>query len=190
MEITTKQLNQKTTQYRIINNDKSLNYSEWISSMLSSDDTILNFNQCLVNSNFEAFFWEVKPINIESVEQEFEFVLVNSSSLCKISPNNSNFKKYFTKDELVVNFSNLRGDAELIVPTQISSVTKYAHLAQFVRTAEQKQLLKFWKKVVKTYSDKIGDQLKWLSTSGLGVHWLHVRIDSRPKYYQHSEYKV
>lgn len=29
----------------------------------------------------------------------------------------------------------------------------------------------------------------WLSTSGLGVYWLHVRLDTRPKYYNHDEYK-
>ena len=30
----------------------------------------------------------------------------------------------------------------------------------------------------------------WLSTSGLGVYWLHVRLDSRPKYYQFKEFAV
>ena len=29
----------------------------------------------------------------------------------------------------------------------------------------------------------------WVSTSGLGVYWLHVRLDSYPKYYQHAPYK-
>jgi hypothetical protein len=28
----------------------------------------------------------------------------------------------------------------------------------------------------------------WLSTSGLGVAWLHIRLDSTPKYYQHQPY--
>lgn len=30
----------------------------------------------------------------------------------------------------------------------------------------------------------------WISTSGLGVPWLHVRIDDRPKYYQHAPYRT
>lgn len=29
----------------------------------------------------------------------------------------------------------------------------------------------------------------WVSTSGLGVSWLHVRLDSRPKYYTYAPYK-
>ena len=28
----------------------------------------------------------------------------------------------------------------------------------------------------------------WMSTEGSGVPWLHVRLDSRPKYYKHHEY--
>ena len=28
----------------------------------------------------------------------------------------------------------------------------------------------------------------WLSTAGDGIAWLHVRMDPRPKYYQHTEY--
>ena len=35
----------------------------------------------------------------------------------------------------------------------------------------------------------LGRQKKvWMSTSGLGVYWLHVRLDSRPKYYQFAEF--
>jgi hypothetical protein len=30
----------------------------------------------------------------------------------------------------------------------------------------------------------------WLSTSGLGVAWLHVRLDERPKYYTHAPYRT
>ena len=28
----------------------------------------------------------------------------------------------------------------------------------------------------------------WVSTAGMGVSWLHVRFDSRPKYYRWGEY--
>lgn len=158
--------------------------------MLSSEETILNFNQCLANSNFKAFFWEVKPVNLKLLNQDFEFVLVESNSLLKINSDDSHFSQYFTSDDLVVHFSNLNGDAELIVPTPISDKTDYTHIANFVRTAERKQIIDFWKKVVTIYSNKINNQVRWLSTSGLGVHWLHVRVDSKPKYYQHLDYKI
>ena len=39
-------------------------------------------------------------------------------------------------------------------------------------------------------ADEVGNDVPvWTSTSGLGVYWLHVRLDSRPKYYQHQPFK-
>jgi len=29
----------------------------------------------------------------------------------------------------------------------------------------------------------------WVSTAGLGVYWLHMRVDPKPKYYKHQAYK-
>ena len=29
----------------------------------------------------------------------------------------------------------------------------------------------------------------WVSTSGAGVYWLHLRLDSFPKYYTHAPYR-
>ena len=29
----------------------------------------------------------------------------------------------------------------------------------------------------------------WLSTAGLGVYWLHLRLDTRPKYYSFQPYR-
>ena len=35
---------------------------------------------------------------------------------------------------------------------------------------------------------RLGGKPVWLSTAGLGVGWLHVRLDDRPKYYRHAPY--
>lgn len=190
MKIATEKLSQTTTKHKILVDGKNINFSEWIHQMQTSDDFIQAFNQSLVDSDFKAFFWEVKPVDNYSVEQDFEFVLVNSNSLRKIAQNDSSFRKYFKDTGSVVNFANLRGDAELVVPTPVSGQTKYAHIAKFVRTAEQHQVIDFWRRVALVYSKLIGEETKWLSTSGLGVSWLHIRIDSRPKYYQYGEYKL
>ena len=189
LKIITEHISLTTTKHKFQDNNHYLSFSEWIDRMMNSEDLILKFNQCLADSEFEAFFWEVKPVKMDSMDQDFEFVLVDSKSLVHIRPDDSSFKQFFTSKESVVNFPNLRGDAELVVPVPISNKTQYAHIANFVRTAGQDEILAFWRRVVSTYSSKIGDKLKWLSTSGLGVYWLHVRIDSRPKYYQHKAYK-
>jgi uncharacterized protein DUF6940 len=30
----------------------------------------------------------------------------------------------------------------------------------------------------------------WVSTAGMGVPWLHVRLDTRPTYYRHAAYRA
>ena len=56
------------------------------------------------------------------------------------------------------------------------------------------QIMNLWKQVGETMqlrleSDAVDGKRVWLSTSGLGVPWLHVRLDSEPKYYTWTEYK-
>lgn len=155
-KITSEEINARTSKHRVLVNGRKLNYSEWINAMGTSDELIFLFNQTLQESPFEAFFWEVKPANLYSMDQVFEFVLVNSKSLKSLQANDASFKKKFRENESVVNFPNLRGDAELIVPLPISKETAYAHLAAFVRSANKNQILAFWKRVVKVYEEKMG----------------------------------
>ena len=89
----------------------------------------------------------------------------------------------------MISFPNLGGDAQLVVPTPLNDPSHYAHLASFVRNAPADQVRNFWKTTAIVYEQEIGEKTVWLSTAGLGVSWLHVRIDSRPKYYRFQDYK-
>lgn len=122
-------------------------------------------------------------------EVPFEFVLVNSNTLARVQADDRPFRSHFNETDLVAVFSNIGGDATLVVPTPIASKSVYPHLAQFVRNAPEEQLDQFWQSVGRTYQQKLTEQRLWLSTSGLGVYWLHVRLDSRPKYYTHAPYR-
>ena len=115
---------------------------------------------------------------------------MNSSTLPNIIADSSSFKEHFKEEKDVLSFPNLGRDAQLIVPNQISSSSNYNHLATFVKNAPLNQIVNFWKKVGEEYDKLIGTETKWLSTAGLGVYWLHVRIDSRPKYYRFNDYKT
>ena len=66
----------------------------------------------------------------------------------------------------------------------------YAHIAEFVRNAPQYQLREFWNAVGRQLESHVDEHPRWLSTAGLGVYWLHARVDSRPKYYRHQPYKI
>ena len=93
-------------------------------------------------------------------------------------------------------FRNLSGDAFLIVPKPIprdKNDSFYGHLAAFARGAPGPQLDAFWKQVATQYLQELSlnrNKPLWLSTCGTGVAWLHVRLDSRPKYYSHSPFKT
>jgi hypothetical protein len=176
--------------YRILHGEKVLSFQEFIDLLISSEKFRLYFNELLVTNKFNAYFFEVKPISINSIAQDFEFVLVNSISLSKIKSDNSAFIQHLSTLEPVVSFYNLNKDALLIVPNELSNIKYYAHLALFVRNATINQINKFWQTVGIKYQQSIKDKPIWLSTSGLGVYWLHMRIDTKPKYYSYSKYKV
>jgi len=184
-----KEIDSKTIKFQILFKNEIMSFADWIGHIQQSEDFILYYNQLLKESKYKAYFWEVRPVTINQLSQNFEFVLVESTALLRIDENDSSFKRYFVTAKQVVSFPNIKGDAQLVVPTPLHPETEYAHLGKFLRSAADSQIVSFWKKVAEIYSKNISHTSKWLSTSGLGVHWLHVRIDSKPKYYQHKDYK-
>lgn len=150
------------------------------------------FESLLSEAPFPAFFWETPPVADATLEQPFESVLVNGPDLAGIRADPSAFESQFTSRDVsggVVTFSNLGGDAILIAPTPIAPLSAYGQIATFVRGAPEAQRQALWEAVGDTVKRKIGPRPLWLSTSGLGVPWIHVRLDSYPKYYQHDPYR-
>jgi hypothetical protein len=151
------------------------------------------FESLLSEAPFPAFFWETPPVAEATLDQPFEFVLVSSSDLAGIRADPSAFESQFTSRDVssgVVTFSNLGGDAVLIAPCPIAPLSAYGHIATFVREAPEAQRHALWQAVGATLERRVGPRPIWLSTSGLGVPWIHVRLDSHPKYYQHGPYRV
>lgn len=182
-------LGNNLTKYKIRQNNTIITFQNAIELLKNDNEFILFFNELLRTSPCEAYFWEVKPVNINALQDEFEFVLVNSSTLLKIKADSSAFAKHFTGNKYTTSFSNLGGDSKLIVPVGITEAENYSHIAKFVRNAPQEQIIAFWNLVGNEYSKAMSHDTKWLSTSGLGIHWLHVRIDSYPKYYNYQPYR-
>ena len=151
------------------------------------------FSWLLSEAPFAAYFFETPPVTSETADRPFEFVLVGSDQLARLRPDSSAFESQFASrgdGDDVVTFSNLGGDATLIAPCPAAPALAYSHLAAFSREAPEAQRIAFWRAVGAALENRIGARRTWLSTSGLGVSWLHVRLDSRPKYYQYRPYKV
>lgn len=153
------------------------------------------FTTTLAKISYPAFFWEMPPISHNTLQKTFEFVAVNSPQLANVQPEPDAFVEHIghsINTNSVKVFPSLGGDALLIAPCQNTAREHYIHLAKFVRCAPKQQIDNFWKEIGYTLEQTLqarNPHPLWVSTSGLGVYWLHVRIDSFPKYYQHAPYR-
>ncbi len=140
----------------------------------------------------DSYFWECRPVKAATADRSFEFAVVPGSSLERFEANPTPFRSHFEgapESATVVAFPNLGDDAQLIVPRPIGPLEVYPHLARFLRGAEREQIDELWRSLAEQALPRLGDAPVWISTAGLGVSWLHLRIDSRPKYYRHDPYR-
>ncbi len=147
----------------------------------------------LAEAPYDAYLWETPPITRMTLPRTFEFVLVESLDLARLSPDPVAFAQHFEAADIetgIVSFWNLGGDARLVAPSPRDSLTTYPHLAAFARAAPVPQQHAFWRAVGTNVADSLSDRPLWLSTCGLGVAWLHVRLDTRPKYYTFQPYRT
>ncbi len=174
----------------IMKNAGSLAFLDFITQLRSNEKFRMFFNDVLAKCRFKAFFWEVKPLSRDTLSAPFECVLVDSPSLAGIKADASAFKVYFNATAApVVTFPNLGNDALLIVPTPRGDTIHYSQIAQFVREAPAEQVNLLWRTVGDQLAQRVSSAPLWLSTCGLGVFWVHVRLDTYPKYYTHAPYR-
>ncbi len=191
-------LNQgKTQRLTVTLNDMPLTWGQAIELWQQNADFRSLITQTLRDSPYAAFFWETPPLTPTSLHQPWEFVLVNAPSLAKVSPNPQPFAPYLERgNDPIQVFANLGGDAILISPRVLGPLSTYTHLANFVRQGPSEQVDGMWQSLGNTLHKLITDELNprsaplWVSTSGLGVYWLHLRLDDFPKYYTHRPYRT
>ncbi len=147
------------------------------------------FNSLLADAPYTAFRWETPAVTEATVVQPFEFVLLDSPDLAR-RPDPKAFAEHFAAAEAGITvFSNLGGDAIMVVPSPVADPSAYGHLAAFVRHAPELQRHALWQSVGEAMARRVAVRPVWLSTAGSGVSWLHVRLDDRPKYYGYGPYR-
>jgi hypothetical protein len=176
----------------LFQNNENLTFTEVIEKWQDNVEFRQFYISLIANLPFEAIYWESPAINIDTRGRKYEFVAVESKQLARVEPDSTAFIEHFnsaTTDKRIIAFENLSGDAKLVVPYPICSVDSYTHLAKFLREAPDYQCHAFFQIVGKEVSNRLNHNPLWLNTSGLGVSWLHARLDSYPKYYTYSPYK-
>jgi hypothetical protein len=147
------------------------------------------WHSSLGNLELDTYCWECPPVTKLNFSRAFECVFMSSPLLARMAPDPDAFSEHFLPGCGVAIFDSLGNDARLVAPCPDSPGVNYAHLAAFVASAAQAQASALWQAVGEAMDKRIQASPIWLSTAGLGVAWLHVRLDSRPKYYGHAPYR-
>lgn len=178
---------------RILHDGRVASYADVLERWQSDEVFRSFFIRTLAEAPQDAYLWETPPITKATATRGFEFVLVDSPDLARLGPDPHSFAPHFEAAEAeaeVVAFANLGGDAFLVAPTPQAAPDAYPHLAAFARGAPIEQQHAFWRTVGAKVQCRLSDRPLWLSTCGLGVAWLHARLDSWPKYYTYQPYRT
>ena len=147
--------------------------------------------QVLSDLPFTAYKWETPAVDLDRLDQPFEFVAVSAPRLDR-RENKTAFRDKFDaigEKQSVITFPNLGNNAVMVVPCPSGPDVNHCHLASFLRTCSAEQASALLQQVGRSMLDRVSRKPVWLSTAGGGVAWLHVRLDDRPKYYAHQPYK-
>ena len=183
-----------------------LRWDEVIALWRTDRTFALFFTAMLAASPFESFFWECPAISSATLSAPFECVTIRANTFARANP--ADFAEHFTGGAGAATFLSLGGDATLIAPTGLVDAglvgaglvgapgearASYGHIAAFCRGASESQHLAVWQAVgtaLAAHTSAPEDRPVWLNTEGSGVPWLHIRMDSRPKYYHHYPYTL
>ncbi|WP_157596385.1 DUF6940 family protein [Plesiocystis pacifica] len=128
-----------------------------------------------------AFLWETSAS--QTGAERFEERIIPAPGLARAPADSSAFVAHLGAG--VVAFDNLRGDSRLVAPPDEGR--DYGHLGAFLDHAGgrlQHALLRYLAlEILAWWADPDRGAL-WVSTHGMAVPWLHLRLDPRPKYYR------
>ncbi len=185
-------LNDNVHKISLFDGNSQLHYDEVIRYWQENSEFRNFYCSILHEVVFDAFFWENPPITKLNLKQAYEFVLINSPQLSRVSADSSPFQDKFkslSASQDVIAFENLGRDAELIVPCPVVTPNIYAHFASFIRQAPEYQKYDLFVMLANSLNRRVNNKPTWVSTSGLGVYWLHIRLDTIPKYYNYQAYR-
>ena len=137
------------------------------------------------------YFWRTSvQSNKKDLVYKEEFI--EDERLLKAKEDLKPFSEHLDKnkdEKYAISFPNLSGDTILVVPVPRKGKS-FVNLFKFYKNSSEIQKKELWKKVAEQAKEflKTNDNI-WISTHGLGVNYLHVRICNNPKYYENSKLK-
>lgn len=185
-----KEQSENTVTFRLRRGEQYLSFKDVFEMWGNNPKFVEFYKDELIKLDHQAFYWEHPAIKKEFLEKKYECILQRSGPLEHLPCNENHFKDYLHTKEQVADFMNSGKDARLVIPTKKTDKEIYNHIGKFIRLADNEQIIEIFKRVgVKIFEEIDKQKLIWLNTAGLGVIWLHIRLDTRPKYYRTIKYK-
>ncbi len=189
-EIKIEEQSENIVRFRLKRGEQYLSFEDVFKLWENNPEFIAFYTDELIKLDYPAFYWEHPAISKEFLPKKYECILQRSQPLEHLPSNENAFKNYLDSKEQVADFMNLGKNARLVVPTKKTEDEIYNHIGKFIRLANKEQVIEVFKRVGQTVIEELEQQkLIWLNTAGLGVIWLHIRMDTRPKYYKTKKYK-
>lgn len=175
--------------WHVLCDEQRCSHRRWLEALRDDADARHVLTDALREAPYDAYLWETPVVLPGEEGLEAEMVAIESSALGRAQANPSSFAQALRGKGRVATFANLRGDAVLVAPHP-QHAPDSAHLAAFVRSAPEEVVDALWMAVGDAVSEWLATRRcpVWVSTSGLAVPWLHVRLDSVPKYYSYRPY--
>ena len=181
-------LDRRTHRVQITGDGARLTFREVAAGWSAGGEMTGVFTGLIAQSPCEALFWEMPPLTSQRLDDGYECVLIDSPALARLPCSPAPFREHFGSGGIAV-FDNLGADALLVAPAPEPEDAQYPHLAAFCRSAPPALSRLFWQRLGEVILERVAAVPTWVSTAGLGVGWLHARLDSRPKYYSHDPYR-
>lgn len=144
------------------------------------------FTEAILSCNMDNFFWECPSISLLNINtQPFTCFIIKCNAVIKTA-NKKAFEEYFNTSKRIVHFYNKDKSALLIVPKHLNNYPEkaYINISNFLKYSPKYQLYQLFNEISKDLCIELkNNKCIWLNTHGLGVYWLHIRLDTYPKYY-------
>lgn len=179
----------KVLKGHVFEGSQAISFRSFYQSLQQDEARREAWSQYLKGLPFLGYRWETPKLTSDNADTQYEFVIVESPELLH-RHNSSSFENNLSSASPggVVSFPNLSGDAQMVVPVPITPDCDFGHLAVFQKNAGHDQIHRLWTEVGRVVLASIKAEPIWVNTAGAGVPWLHVRVDTRPKYYHYRPY--
>lgn len=181
-----------TLRFQVLKSGEVMSYGQVLDHWVYNHEFRDFYCELIQDSGLTSYVWETPPLTINHLDRAFEFVLLNIP-IWSASPDTRTYEKFFDEnggDHGVIFFDNLGKDALLVVPSPLEKQVDYSNLAAFLTNAPNEQKHALWRTVGVTAKRRLSENPLWISVAGGGIAWLHIRLDSHPKYYRYGPYQI